>query len=124
VVTLNIAASSPVPSERCALAERLMTVTEEALDAITRITAQIQPGDATHVNTKAQTMASVSRSLREIAALIKTDEVKPGDDVDDDPIPTDIDELRYALARRIQNFIDDPSAGSGGLPAEAETELA
>ena len=50
--------------------------------------------------------ASISRTVREIAALNQPTEVAPADEADDDPVPRDIDEFRYELARRIRGFIE------------------
>lgn len=111
------------PEQRLALAERLISATEQALGAITRITAQLNPTGQSEANDTARTMANVTRSLREIAALIKPDEVKTPDDTDDDPVPRDIDQFRNELARRIRGFIALRQAGDGGVLAVAEGEV-
>lgn len=120
-----LVAANPLPPEqRLALAERLMTGTEEALDAIKRVTAQINPNNPAEADASARSLANISRALREIAALTKTDEVTPPDDADDDPVPRDMDEFRNELARRIRGFLDARRAGAAGVPAQPKDELA
>ncbi|HEY4143428.1 MAG TPA: hypothetical protein VGM57_18575 [Pseudolabrys sp.] len=111
------------PQQRLVLAESLMTATTEALDAIKRVTAQIQPANPIEAEANARSMASISRSLREIAILIKPDEVTPPNEADDDPVPRDIDEFRYELARRIRGFIESRRLGAGGVSAQSEDTL-
>lgn len=118
-----VAASPLLPEQRLAIAERLMLGTEEALDAIKRVTAQINPNNPAEADVGARSLANISRALREIAALTKTDEVTPPDDADNDPVPRDIDEFRYELARRIRGFIEARQAGAGGISAEPKAPL-
>jgi hypothetical protein len=93
------AASNPVsPEARIALAARL------------QITVQ-------------RTLAAVARTLQEMAAFTKPNEVAPPDETDDDSIPRDIDELREALARRIRGFIEARRNGAGGLLDGRKSEL-
>lgn len=121
--TPPVAASPLLPEQRLAIAERLMLGTEEALDAIKRVTAQINPNNPAEADASARTLANISRALRKIAALTKTDEVTPADDADDDPVPRDIDEFRYELARRIRGFIEARQAGAAGISAEPKALL-
>lgn len=53
----------------------------------------------------ARTLASLSRTLREIAAVNGADETILSHDVGGDAVPRDIDEFRDALARRIENVV-------------------
>jgi hypothetical protein len=119
-----LAAATPLLQERrVAIAEHLMAATEEALDAIKRITAHVRPANPAEANANAQTMANISRSLREIAVLAQPDEVKTPNDADDDPIPRDIDEFRYELARRIRGFIENQRSGAGEISAQPEAPM-
>lgn len=118
-----VAASPLLPEQRLALVERLMTGTEEALDAIKRVTAQINPNNPAEADASARSLANISRALREIAALTKPDEVTPSDDADDDPVPRDIDEFRNELARRIRGFLEARRAGAAGIPAQPKGAL-
>lgn len=111
------------PEQRVTIARHLMAATEEALDAIKRVTAQVRPATPAEADRNALTMASISRSLREIATFIQPDEVKTADDADDDPVPRDMDEFRNELARRIRGFIQARSAGAAGVPALPEAAM-
>ncbi len=67
----------------------------------------------------ARTLAIVAKTLRELAAVDEAEQPRQGkkqpsdDDIDDDPVPRDIDEFRRELARRI-NALVDSRTGSGG----------
>jgi hypothetical protein len=111
------------PQQRNALAQHIMATTRDALDAVQRVIGNITPGDQVANEHCARTLASVSRSLRDIAALNKPDEVTPPDEADDDPVPRDMDEFRYELARRIRGFIEARRLGAGGVSAVAESAL-
>ena len=67
----------------------------------------------------ARTLAIVAKTLRELAAVDEAEKPRKGkkqpsdDDIDDDPVPRDINEFRRELARRI-NALVDSRTGSGG----------
>lgn len=114
------------PQERMAIARRIMNTVEREMDAIERILVTITPADQLEAEHGARTLASLSRTLREIAALNKPDDETPQDDADaDDEFPQDIDEFREELARRINELVDARrqrgSAGDIGGGADAET---
>jgi hypothetical protein len=111
------------PQQKNALAQHLMAATRDVLDAVQRVIVNITPGDLIANDHCARTLASVSRSLCDIAALNKPDEVTPPDDADDDPVPRDIDEFRNELARRIRGFLEARRAGPAGIPAQPEAAL-
>jgi hypothetical protein len=111
-------ASPLLPEQRLAIAERLMLGTEEALDAIKRVSAQINPNNPAEADVGARSLANISRALREIAALTKTDEMTPSDETDDDAIPLDIDEFRNELARRIRSFVEAERRSEGEVRDE------
>lgn len=90
--------------QRMALALRMQQVVEREMDAVERILGKIQPSDQIEAEHGARTLASVARTLREIKALNTPDDETPPDDADDDPIPCDIDEFRFQLARRIRGL--------------------
>jgi len=104
------------PWQRAALAQRIMAAAEREIDAVERILAKIAPGDQIETEYSARTVASIARTLREIAELNKPDEVIPPDEPNDDPVPLDIDEFRNELARRIHSLVEarqDREDGSG-----------
>ena len=112
------AATDITQQQRLAIAQRIMTTVEREMDAIERILQTITPADPLEAEHGARTLASLSRTLRDIAALNRPDEETPHDDTDDDddPVPDDIDEFRNELARRIEALIASGGAGenSGG----------
>jgi hypothetical protein len=111
------------PQQRNALAHHIMATTRDVLDAVQRVIVNIAPGDQAATDHCARTLASVSRSLRDIAALNKPEEVTPPDEADDDPVPRDMDEFRYELARRIRGFIEARRLGAGGVSAQPEAKM-
>ena len=112
------------PQQRIAIAQRILTTVEREMDAIERILKTITPGDQLEAEHGARTLASLSRTLRDIAALNRLDDETPNDDAedDDDPIPRDIDEFRNELARRIDALIEKRS-GESGTTGGAEATL-
>jgi hypothetical protein len=112
------------PWQRNALAQRIMIAAERDIDAVERILAKVAPNDPIEIEYSARVVASVARTLREIAALNQPDEVTPTDDTDDDPVPLDIDEFRLELARRIHVLVDArrnrQGGGGGGAVAQLE----
>lgn len=110
-----------VAQRRLVIAQRMMSVAEREMDAIERIIAVLRPTDALEADHSARTLASVSRTLRDIAQLTKPDEVPTTDEVSHDPVPRDIDEFRRTLAVRIEALIEartgPPGGGAGGPDA-------
>jgi AcrR family transcriptional regulator len=119
-----VVSNDPVsPQQRAAVTQHLMNLVERELRAAERIIERIAPGDQIEAEHGARTLASISRTLREIKAFNQPDQVTPPDEADDDPVPRDIDEFRRELARRIRGFIEARRIGAGGLPAEPEGTL-
>ncbi|RDV02160.1 hypothetical protein [Undibacter mobilis] len=117
-VVLDAAA---VAQRRLAIAQRMMSVAEREMDAIERIIAVLRPADALEADHSARTLASVSRTLRDIAQLTKPGEEPTTDEASHDPVPRDIDEFRRTLAVRIEALIEArtgrPGGGAGGSAA-------
>ncbi len=94
------------------------------MDAIERILQTITPADQLKQNTALAHWRSLSRTLRDIAALNRPDDETPRDDTanTNDPVPGDIDEFRRELARRITGLLEaergdeSESAGEGWTP--------
>ena len=115
-------ASSPLnPATATVAAAHLHDVIERELTAVERILDVLGPADAGDAECAARTLASLARTLREIALSSRGDEAAPPDDTDDDPIPRDIDEFRRELARRIHAFVD--SRTGSGVPDQPEGAL-
>ena len=68
----------------------------------------------------ARTLAVVAKTLRELAAVDEAEierngkQQPPDDNIDDDPVPRDIDEFRRELARRINALVDGRTGAGGG----------
>jgi hypothetical protein len=106
---------APVSAERrAALAARIQAVAEREMDVIERVVQVLGPADEAGAERVTRTLARVSRTLREVAALNQPDEVTPPDDADADPLPRDIDEFRNELARRIRGIIAARKAAAAG----------
>ena len=96
----------PVSEQRrAALAISIHKVVECELAERANI-AVVKAADQAEAERSARTLASISRTVREIAALNQPVEVTPPDETDDDPVPGDIDEFRFELARCIRGFIE------------------
>ena len=65
----------------------------------------------------ARALGTLTRTLRELNALLAQQTL--GGRADDDPVPEDVDEFRFELARRIHAFIEAREAAKG--EAEAPT---
>jgi hypothetical protein len=120
----NGAIAAPVsPQQRAALAQRIQNVVEREMTVLERVVGVLGPSNEAAAERTAQTLAGISRTLREIAALNRPDEVTPPDEADDDPVPRDIDEFRFELARRIRGFIEARRNGAGSISDEPEGAL-
>jgi hypothetical protein len=104
-------------------AARIQRIVEHGLNAVERVLAKVGPSDRSEAERSARTLAAVARTLREMAAITKPEEVTPPDETDDDPVPRDIDEFRRQLARRIRGFIEARRNGAGRLRDEREGAL-
>jgi hypothetical protein len=68
----------------------------------------------------ARTLAVLVRTLRELAAFDEAAPQQPAVTEDDDPVPTDIDEFRRELARRIDALVASRTDGAdAGKPSAA-----
>jgi hypothetical protein len=90
---------------------------------IERAVGVLGPSNEAEAERTVRTLAGISRTLREIAALNRPDEVAPPDEADDDPVPRDLDEFRNELARRIRGFVEARRNGAGRISDEPEGSL-
>ena len=115
---------SPVTEQqRAALAARIQEVVESQLATAAQILAAVKAENPNEAEQSARTLASISRTVREIAALNQPIEVTPTHEADDDPVPRDIDEFRFELASRIRGFIEARRTGGARISAEPEAPL-
>jgi hypothetical protein len=116
-------AASALAQQRAALAQRIQNVVEREMAVVERVVNLLGPADKAEAERTVRTLAGISRTLREIAALNQPDEVTPPNETDDD-VPRDIDEFRRELAQRIHALIDarrdDESGGAVGAVARLE----
>ena len=112
-----------LPQERAAVAARVQATVERELTAVGRVLDVLGPSDRDEAERSARTLTSLARTLREVALINRTEEAAAPDDIDDDPIPRDIDEFRRELTRRIRNFIEARRNGAGRLRDERESAL-
>jgi len=105
-----------------ALTRRILDVVEREMDAVEDVLKQLGPADKAEAERSARTLASLARTMHEIAALARPEDITPPDDPDDNPVPRDIDALRDELARRIEALVaaerEREGAGSAALPAD------
>lgn len=90
------------------------TLAREALDIERQLAAlgAATPGAGRNV----RMLGQVVQSVRVLSALAPAAGTGSADKTDDDPVPEDIDEFRYEVARRIRGFIEAHQAQQ----AEAE----
>ena len=100
-------AAPALAQQRAALAVRIQNVVEREMAVVARVVNLLGPADEAEAERTVRTLAGITRTLREIAALNQPDEMTPPNETDNDPIPRDIDEFRNELARRINALIDD-----------------
>ncbi len=134
VATAPVAAANPAPAiadaneaeMRSANAARIQDLVAQTLDGVQRVLDKAGPADEGGAEHSARTLAAVGRTLEEMSALTKPDEVTLPHETEDDAIPLDLDELRFELARRLHALIDARTGDEGrdcdGVAAGAGTE--
>jgi len=96
------------PQERMALAQRIQGVVEREIAAVEQILSTLGASDASETEGAARTLASLARTLRE---LVHLDTTPPSPEpVDDQSLPRDLDELRRALSRRLDQLVAEAKA--------------
>ena len=109
----------PMSDERrAAVAARIQDAVECTMDAVERVLKKIDPADGAEAERDGRTLAGVSRTLHELAAVSRPPEASTPDESNDDPVPRDVDEFRFELARRIRAFIEARQASAGRVLPE------
>jgi hypothetical protein len=108
-----VLAPEPAADATLSLIARLHGAVDKELAAVERMRAYLghaaqEPADAERT---ARTLATLARTLNEVQRLRGVAALPM--DQDDDDIPTDIDEFRRAIARRMDAFVE--SWGDGSL---------
>jgi hypothetical protein len=113
--------AAPTDADPATIAPRLQSAVARVLPAIEAIIAQLgtQPLRPREMEQTARALGALTRTLRELNALLA--QHPPRADEDDDPVPEDIDEFRYELARRIRAFIAARRDNNSGGGATDET---
>ena len=98
-------AAGPPPADPASIAPRLQSAVARVLPAIETIIARLSAGPLhpREMEQTARALGTLTRTLRELNALLAQHPAPAA--ADDDPIPEDIDEFRFELARRIRAFI-------------------
>ena len=87
---------------------------EDELAAVKRVLDKVAPAKPDETEQCARTLASISRTLCDLATIMQPDPVTPAaNETDNDSLPRDIDEFREELARRIRALIDAERGGAG-----------
>lgn len=97
------------PAERVALIERLQKVVEREIDAVEQVLTTLGATDRNETEGAARTLASLARTLRELAQL---DTAPPAETNNDYSSVRDLDEFRRDLSRRLDRIIADAKAVS------------
>jgi hypothetical protein len=98
---------------------RLQSAVARVLAAIEATTARLAAGPRhpRDIEQSARALSALTRTLRELNALLAQQPAP--DDAGDDPVPKDMNEFRFELARRIRGFIEARQAAKS---AEASAE--
>jgi hypothetical protein len=113
----------PAAPDQAAAIERVARLVEREIVAEEAVRAQLgalprPPADAERC---ARTLATLTQTLQALWRLRGNLSSDTGAETDDDDMPTDIDEFRRELARRIETFLennpDEDDAEAGGEPA-------
>ncbi|NVN87030.1 MAG: hypothetical protein HXX15_13195 [Rhodopseudomonas sp.] len=106
----------PPPATGLPLLDRVTSAIERELTQIERIVGghHVPPAQRTEAERRARTLASLARTLGAVRKLRAEEEHKRLPD--DDAIPRDLDELRRALSRRLEQMV----TGAAELPAAGD----
>jgi hypothetical protein len=104
---------SSASARRRAAAARIMTMLEDELARIENTFKDVAACTEAAFDNRIRTLLGVTKALREVELISKSDEVNTPDAADNDAT-RDIDEFRDALARRIESFAAAQQNAIGG----------
>lgn len=109
-------ANDPPPAAGQALIERVSRAIERELTQIEVIVGgqYVAPRQRTEAERRARTLASLARTLREVTTLRLSEKKEKRED--DDAVPRDLNELRLALARRLDQLVADAKTAHPDIP--------
>jgi hypothetical protein len=99
----------PLETSRVSLAARLWRTAERQVRDIEERLSR-PSASAVERERDVRMLSVLVRTMRDLAAFEPAPPGAPAPPVDDDPVPKDVDEMRYELARRIRNFIEQRKA--------------
>jgi hypothetical protein len=99
-------------ADTAAIVPRLQSAVARVLPAIEALIAKLaaEAQRPREMEQTARALGTLMRTLRELNALLREHPLRAGDD---DPVPVDIDEFRFELARRINAFVASRRAEKG-----------
>jgi hypothetical protein len=97
-----------LPQDRMAVTQRIQAVVEREIAAVEQIVTTLGTSKPSKTEGAARTLASLARTLRELVHL-NTPPTTP-EPVNDPLMPRDLDELRRALSRRLDQLVADAKA--------------
>jgi hypothetical protein len=100
--------TDPPPASGLTLIDRVTHAIERELTQIELIVGgvKVKPAQRTEAERRARTLASLARTLTEVRKMRAEEQASRPDD---DAIPRDLDELRRALSRRLEQMVASPA---------------
>jgi hypothetical protein len=109
---------SVTAARRRAVASRIMTMLEDELARIESTFKDVGASIEGAFDNRMRALLGVTKTLREVELMSKSDEVIPPDAADNDAT-RDIHDFREALARRIESFVAAQQNADGGTDDRA-----
>ena len=108
-------------ADAAGIVPRLQSAVARVLPAIEATITKLAAGPLRprEMEQTARALGTLTRTLRELNALLREQPLRA---VDDDPVPKDVDEMRFELARRIHAFIESREAAKGEKEVEDAAE--
>jgi hypothetical protein len=103
-----VGGNAPGAPDDSDLVPRLQSASARVIPAIETILARLgsAPMLPQEMERAGRALSSLTRTLRELSGLLAQHQTAAGAAAGNDEVPTDIDEFRYALARRMDAFVE------------------
>ena len=116
-------ALEPVTPEALAtIYARVVRAVRIEMDTIETVLKTLRPEREAQSERATRILATVNKTLCEIADMTRPDEMTPPDETDDDAVPRDIEQFRHELAQRIRELVgaqrNRTGASAGATVAE------